>query len=142
MRKPHSIRIVVYQEPPEEFELEPNSIFKRWICHQRPDRSFFIGDWQLPLCARCLGVYFSLSCSIPLSWIVIKRIGMIGFGNMSLLTALAVIPLLVDGFTQLFELRKSNNPLRLTTGLLAGVGLGSFVGYSIYWLALQIHVIY
>lgn len=27
------------------------------ICHQQPDRSFHLGAAQLPVCARCLGLY-------------------------------------------------------------------------------------
>ena len=29
------------------------------ICHQRPERSFHLGGIQLPVCARCLGLYAS-----------------------------------------------------------------------------------
>lgn len=29
------------------------------ICHQRPDRSFFWDGYQLPVCARCTGLYLS-----------------------------------------------------------------------------------
>jgi uncharacterized membrane protein len=28
-----------------------------FICHQRPERSFHIDGAQLPVCARCVGVY-------------------------------------------------------------------------------------
>ena len=27
------------------------------ICHQVPERSFHLGAFQLPVCARCLGIY-------------------------------------------------------------------------------------
>lgn len=27
------------------------------VCHQRPERSFHLGALQLPVCARCLGIY-------------------------------------------------------------------------------------
>jgi uncharacterized membrane protein len=27
------------------------------ICHQQPERSFHVGTSQLPVCARCLGLY-------------------------------------------------------------------------------------
>lgn len=30
-----------------------------FICHQRPDRSFFWGDVQWPVCGRCAGLYLS-----------------------------------------------------------------------------------
>ena len=29
------------------------------ICHQRPERSFFLDGHQLPVCARCTGLYLS-----------------------------------------------------------------------------------
>ena len=39
---------------------------KKWIklmeigsylgCHQMPERSFFINGYQMPICARCVGV--------------------------------------------------------------------------------------
>lgn len=37
------------------------------------------------------------------------------------------MPMLVDGFTQKKGLRLSNNPLRIGTGFLAGIGLAQFV---------------
>lgn len=33
------------------------------ICHQRPERSFHLWGAQLPVCARCLGVYAGAACS-------------------------------------------------------------------------------
>jgi hypothetical protein len=30
-----------------------------WICHQRPERSFFSGAVQWPVCARCSGLYLA-----------------------------------------------------------------------------------
>jgi len=27
------------------------------VCHQLPDRSFHLGAYQLPVCARCVGIY-------------------------------------------------------------------------------------
>jgi uncharacterized membrane protein len=36
-----------------------------FICHQRPERSFFIGGQQLPVCARCTGLYLGAALAIP-----------------------------------------------------------------------------
>lgn len=33
--------------------------FGSLICHQRPERSFVWGVHQLPVCARCTGIYLS-----------------------------------------------------------------------------------
>jgi len=39
--------------------MTPSLVFPvgRYICHQRPERSFFVGGKQLPICARCTGLY-------------------------------------------------------------------------------------
>ena len=29
------------------------------VCHQRPERSFHVAGVQLPVCARCTGLYVS-----------------------------------------------------------------------------------
>src|SRR5512143_3341817 len=41
------------------------------LCHQLPDRSFFIHEHQTPLCARCTGMY--LGFSIGLIFLIIRR---------------------------------------------------------------------
>ena len=38
------------------------------ICHQRPDRSFFIEGHQLPVCARCTGLYLSGAIALVGWW--------------------------------------------------------------------------
>lgn len=35
-----------------------------------------------------------------------------------------IIPTFLDGITQFLGYRESNNPLRFTTGVLAGIGIG------------------
>ena len=41
------------------------------ICHQLPDRSFFINGQQLPVCARCTGLYLSAGAGVCV-WLVVK----------------------------------------------------------------------
>lgn len=41
------------------------------ICHQRPDRSFFIDGHQLPVCARCTGIYLSAAVGF-ITWVAFK----------------------------------------------------------------------
>ena len=41
------------------------------ICHQRPERSFFLDGHQLPVCARCTGLYLSGAVGI-VGWLVVK----------------------------------------------------------------------
>ena len=41
------------------------------ICHQLPERSFFVDGRQLPVCARCTGLYLSGGAGF-LGWLVWK----------------------------------------------------------------------
>ena len=41
------------------------------ICHQRPDRSFFVMGQQLPVCARCTGLYLSGAAGL-VAWTGVK----------------------------------------------------------------------
>jgi Predicted membrane protein (DUF2085) len=34
------------------------------VCHQRPERSFFIGSHQMPVCARCTGIYVGAAVAV------------------------------------------------------------------------------
>jgi uncharacterized membrane protein len=38
-----------------------------FICHQRPERSFFVAGAQLPVCARCTGLYAGAALAVPLA---------------------------------------------------------------------------
>ena len=37
------------------------------VCHQRPERSFHLWATQMPVCARCAGIYVgaALACAVP-----------------------------------------------------------------------------
>ena len=39
------------------------------ICHQRPERSFFIDGHQMAVCARCAGLYVGAALAVPLALI-------------------------------------------------------------------------
>jgi uncharacterized membrane protein len=41
------------------------------ICHQRPERSFFLDGHQLPFCARCTGLYLSAAVGL-IGWVALK----------------------------------------------------------------------
>jgi uncharacterized membrane protein len=43
------------------------------ICHQRPERSFFLDDHQFPVCARCTGLYLSGAVGI-VGWLALKGV--------------------------------------------------------------------
>ncbi|MBY0494433.1 MAG: DUF2085 domain-containing protein [Cyanobacteria bacterium] len=43
------------------------------ICHQRPERSFFVGGHQLPVCTRCTGLYLSGAAGL-IAWLGVKTV--------------------------------------------------------------------
>jgi len=94
------------------------NIFK-YFCHQKTERSFKINKHQFPVCARCTGFYIS----IFVYTILAMNITIIYTDYTTIISILLLIPFIIDGITQLFELRESNNILRLITGLLGGFGL-------------------
>jgi uncharacterized membrane protein len=38
------------------------------VCHQRPDRSFFLGGAQWPVCGRCAGLYLAAPIGALVAW--------------------------------------------------------------------------
>lgn len=90
-------------------------------CHQQADRSFFLNDNQLPICARDLGILGGLILGLaaymfvrrPVRWAVLL---------------LLLVPMALDGGAQALTSYESSNLIRAMTGCLAGLGLGWGVG--------------
>jgi uncharacterized membrane protein len=110
------------------------------ICHRIDERSFQIGDRQLPLCARCTGEFYAAGISLLFFTIVSPRkSGMPGWRlGVPLLFFLAAFG--IDGSNSFFYLLKQtsggaldqipnlyipNNTLRLLTGSGMGIALAS-----------------
>lgn len=98
------------------------------VCHRISERSFFLGDRQSPLCARCLGMYSGMIIGFfyQLFW---KRRAKIPPLRIAWILVVFLILFGVDGvnsFSSLFpglpNLYTPQNWLRLATGL--GLGLG------------------
>lgn len=86
---------------------------KYWGCHQMPERSFFLGGYQLPVCARCTGILLGNIFALFTFWLIPFYWWYI----------LLLLPMAIDGFTQLANWRTSNNLLRLFTGMLSGYSI-------------------
>ena len=83
------------------------------------------------LCVRCFSVY---SAMFVLCVLFVFFDMNAPLKNRSIIFLYLVIPLLLDGITQYFNLRESNNFLRLLTGFLAGIGISIFF-FPIYMMA-------
>ncbi|MGL4760371.1 MAG: DUF2085 domain-containing protein [Sarcina sp.] len=108
----------VYYCPSCDFKLkDTRSRFLRYmfICHQKPERSFFIKGQQMPVCARCTGIVIGYIIGMLLYFFV---------KNESFIAPiLLAVPTGIDGFGQLYEKWTSNNFRRCFTGIFAGIGL-------------------
>jgi uncharacterized membrane protein len=96
----------------------------RFFCDELPSHSFFIFGYQICLCERCLAIYSSMLFS-GLALVFLRR-----RNNLPSISwwmwVIAMIPMALDGGTQLFGLRESNVALRLLTGAIFGVGTAIF----------------
>jgi uncharacterized membrane protein len=101
------------------------------LCHQLPERSFFIHEHQSPLCARCTGMYLGFfiglvflivrrrthSARMPTTAIISVLIGFITImGIDGINSTLSIIP----GAPQLYH---TTNVHRLVTGTLFGIAM-------------------
>jgi uncharacterized membrane protein/uncharacterized membrane protein YvlD (DUF360 family) len=116
--------------------------FLHWLgfglCHQLPERSFFGGGVQVPVCARDTGIYLGFMISLvlisvlhrgsrprefpaPAGWVAVAlMIGAMGF----------------DGVSSYAGFRTTTNDLRLITGLLAGYAIGAVLApmfNDVFW---------
>lgn len=102
------------------------------VCHRITDRSFTIAGRQLPLCARCTGMFLGVTLTFAV-------LGLAGRRRWSMLPPLRVMLALIgfvgfmaiDGinsyshfFPNIPHLYEPQNWLRLTTGMGAGLAMG------------------
>jgi uncharacterized membrane protein len=105
------------------------------VCHRIADRSLAVGDRQLPLCARCSGTF--LGTVLGLAAIYLRRrhlanrlpppavlLALVTFVAVWGFDGLNSYATLFPGAPHLYEPR---NWLRLTTGMLNGVALITFL---------------
>ena len=88
------------------------------ICHQMPERSYYIFNHKMGVCARCFGIYTGVLLGM-LIYPFIRRLDNFKTPNKWYLI-LALTPMGIDGTTQLLGLRESFNELRFITGFIAG----------------------
>ena len=104
-------------------------------CHQMPERSFFLGSYQFPLCARCTGIMLGRILAVLLFPFVL----------LPLRTALLVLPILmlplpIDGITQRFTKYESNNLKRVITGILWGFATFTLIFTGIVYFITKTHI--
>jgi len=102
------------------------------ICHRKPERSFFIKGHQFPVCSRCTGCYIAI-----IGYMIYTYYFYVDYNLALIITAiLLILPMGIDGTTQLLTDRLSNNTLRFITGLLGGLGLSIIIKAIKYYIYL------
>ena len=112
-----------------QYKLVEEPIMKELIyivpCHRIPERCLHIKGKLMPICTRCFAILLGY-LFVPI---------MLTFKDLPLYSAILLsIPMLVDGFTQKWKWRKSNNSLRFITGLLFGIGQSIFISIIIWFI--------
>ncbi len=117
-------------------ENSDTNLFKVFICHRLPERTFKIGNHYFPVCSRCTGIYIG-----AFSYHVFVYFVYVHYSIAVVLAALenlrfSHVPntFVFDGyfnnianvfrwFNTVFWFHGSNNVLRFSTGLIAEIGL-------------------
>lgn len=104
------------------FEKQIRFMYK-WLpifcgCHQRPERSFFVKGYQMPVCARCEGELIGILAALIAVWFLRPSYW---------LMAVMMVPMAADGLIQGLTEYESTNWRRLITGILFGFGITMIV---------------
>lgn len=99
------------------------------LCHQLPERSFFGGGVQLPVCSRDTGIYLGFLVAFAVLWMLHRHLRPTRFPAVHVWAVMAVYVLAMgwDGVSSYAGLRVTNNALRLLTGLGVGVSAATVV---------------
>ncbi len=101
------------------------------ICHQIPERSFFWDGYQLPVCARCTGLYLSGAIGL-MAWFAVtaqRAWGPIAIHPRTALRVmtLAAIPTVVTFGTGVIGLWDGSNITRAVLAIPLGASAGAIV---------------
>lgn len=88
------------------------------LCHQRPDRSYFIDGHKLAVCSRCTGLYAGFAFTLLL-YPLLRSLRTTTTPPPSWLL-LAAVPLGIDFSLKFFGIWENTHTSRLLTGALLG----------------------
>src|SRR5215216_2261249 len=88
------------------------------LCHQLPERSYFIDGHKLAVCSRCTGLYAGFAFTLLL-YPLVRSLGTTTTPPRSWLL-LAALPLGIDFSLTFFDIWENTHTSRLLTGALLG----------------------
>ena len=102
------------------------------VCHQLPERSFSAGDFSMPLCARCEGIYLGFFIAAIILFIMFrKRESDLPPVYIVVILCLFILSTVLDGSLSYLGVFSTNNFSRFITGYLSGAAAMTIV-YPIF----------
>ncbi|MGO9620126.1 MAG: DUF2085 domain-containing protein [Desulfobaccales bacterium] len=95
------------------------NLLNRWPCHRIAERCFTICNYKIPICSRCFGILLGMTIGLPVS--------MFGGFDTKWKGAFFMIPAFIDIILQERGISNSNNIIRFSTGIMAGIGAIIFI---------------
>lgn len=105
-----------------------------YICHQRPERSFHLDGRQLPVCARCTGLYLAAPFGLAGVMLMRRRRGADDrtYRRWRVAIVLAAIPTVISvGLEWIAGPGLSSNVSRAVTALPLGAALAAVAGAAV-----------
>ena len=112
------------------------------VCHQLPDRSFHLGGIQLPVCARCLGIYAGSAVGAVIGavlWSGRRATPATPISRRMVRWTLAIVaaPTIVSVLFEIADVWRTTNVERAVAGLPLGLGAALVVVSALATLHLQ-----
>jgi uncharacterized membrane protein len=89
-----------------------------FICHQLPERSFFISGHKLAVCSRCTGLYFGFTATL-LIYPLFRSLRVVHTPHRKWLIA-AAVPLFIDFLLTFVGVWENTHSTRFVTGFVLG----------------------
>jgi len=94
-------------------------------CHQISNRSFFIAQYQFPVCARCTGALVGSIIAYTLIFFYTPPLLFCKFGCSIMF---------IDWLFQYLSIKDSTNVRRLITGLIGGYSFSSIICIAVIFI--------
>jgi uncharacterized membrane protein len=107
--------------------------FGALICHQLADRSFHLGAYQLPVCARCLGVYVGIACGAALAVVTASTMTRLTPRHVRLVLAGGVLPTAITVAAEWAGIWNTTNAERFAAGLPLGVAVAAVAAATLHY---------
>ena len=98
------------------------------VCHQMAERSFLFDGMQMPLCARCTGIYIGVFFAFCFFFRKKRMQAGRPFSlQQAVITGTAILPVGLDGVGSYLDLWESTQLMRVLTGGLVGAVVPGFL---------------